>query len=78
LPLSRRWAALGAISYPLYLMHSGAGFIIGAHLFFHPADSVHFPPIPTFFLMLFMALAASTLAAFLFDAPLQRLARRVM
>jgi exopolysaccharide production protein ExoZ len=78
LRLSHRWAALGAISYPLYLMHSGAGFIIGAHLFFHPADSVHFHPLPIFFLMLFMALAASTLAALLFDAPLQRLARRVM
>jgi exopolysaccharide production protein ExoZ len=77
LKLHRRWAALGAMSYPVYLLHSCAGFIFSALFFFHPAARVHFPALPTFCLMLTIALGASAAAAFLFDAPLQRLARRI-
>lgn len=78
LKLHPRWAALGAMSYPLYLLHAPAGFLFSALFFFHPAARAHFTPLPTFALMLTIALLASALAAFLFDAPLQRLARRVM
>jgi len=82
LRLSRRWAAfgaaLGAMSYPLYLLHAGAGFVFGAHIFFHPEDRAYLATFPTFWMMLTLALLASAAAAFLFDAPLQRLARRVM
>lgn len=76
LRLPRRLAALGAMSYPLYLLHSGAAFIFSAYLFFHP--QAHLPALPVFTTMLALALLASAAAAFLFDAPLQRLARRVL
>lgn len=76
LRLHRRWAALGAMSYPLYLLHSAAAFTFSAYLFFHP--QAHLPALPVFCAMLALALLAAALAAFLFDAPLQRLARRVM
>ena len=77
LRLNPKWAMLGALSYPLYLLHAGAGFIFSADFFFHPADRALFTPWPIFALMLGIALLASGLAAFLFDAPLQRLARRI-
>ena len=76
LRLHRRWAALGAMSYPLYLLHSGVAFAFSAYLFFHP--QAHLPALPVFAAMLALALLAAALAAFLFDAPLQRLARRVL
>jgi peptidoglycan/LPS O-acetylase OafA/YrhL len=66
------------MSYPIYLLHSAAGFIFSALFFFHPNARTHFPGFPTFCLMLAITFAASAAAAFLFDAPLQRLARRVM
>ena len=78
LRLNPRWAVLGAMSYPLYLLHSAAGFVFSADFFFRPADRAHFAPWPTFCLMLAMALLASWLAATMFDAPLQRLARRIL
>ena len=82
LRLRRRWAvfgaALGAMSYPIYLLHSAAGFVFSADFFFNPTARQDFAPLPTFLLMLAITLLASALAAFLFDAPLQRLARRVL
>lgn len=82
LRLSKRWAALGAqlgaMSYPLYLLHSAAGFLFSATFFFHPSARAYCPGLPTFCVMLALSLLASWLAAFLFDAPLQRLARRVL
>jgi peptidoglycan/LPS O-acetylase OafA/YrhL len=71
-------AVLGAMSYPIYLLHSCAGFVFSADFFFHPADRAAFAPWPIFLLMVAMTLAASWLAAVLFDAPVQRLARRIV
>ncbi len=76
LRLPARGAALGAMSYPLYLLHSCAAFTFSAYLFFHPGARL--PALPVFAAMLALALLAAAAAAFLFDAPLQRLARRVL
>lgn len=78
LRLGRRWAALGAMSYPLYLMHAVPGFLLSAWFFFHPAARMYYPGIPTFFLLLAASLLLSALSAFWFDAPLQRLARKIL
>ena len=78
LRLTRRGAALGAMSYPLYLMHAVPGFLLSAWFFFHPAARAYYPAIPTFFLLLAASLALTAASAFLFDAPLQRFARKIL
>lgn len=77
LRLPRRWALLGAMSYPLYLLHCGAGFIFATYIFYHPAARPQLAALPLFYIMLAIALAATVLVTFLFDMPLQRLARRI-
>ena len=78
LRLGRRGAALGAMSYPLYLMHVIPRFILAVWFFYHPAARHYYPAIPTFFLLLTASLLLAALTAFWFDAPLQRLARKLL
>ncbi len=77
LRLPQRLGALGAMSYPLYLLHPGAAFIFSAYFFYHPAAKIHFTALPMFALLLGLSLLAAAAAA-LIDAPLQRLARRII
>ncbi|MGE4483180.1 acyltransferase family protein [Acidocella sp.] len=72
------WCAwLGAMSYPLYLIHASVSFLAGYEIaFVHP----HAPRPATFLLFLVLLLAALALAAIiaLIDKPFQRLARRLI
>jgi peptidoglycan/LPS O-acetylase OafA/YrhL len=76
--INPRWALLGSMSYPLYLLHPSVGFLFAVHFLIHPLAARQFSAYGLFWLMLGLSLLASALVAFLFDAPLQRLARRVL
>lgn len=78
LRLNRRWAILGAMSYPLYLLHYGVGSRFTVYFFHHPGAAHHFTDLSLFLTVVASSLLCTWLAAVVFDQPLQRLARRVM
>jgi exopolysaccharide production protein ExoZ len=78
LRLSPRWAILGAMSYPLYLLHAALLLRIDVYFSRVPGSIRHFTTLSLFLAELALALFCAWLTVVLFDRPLQRLTRRVM
>lgn len=76
--LHPRWEACGIVAYPLYLLHSDISFAFASYFFYHPAAKQDFTAPVMFTIMLVLALIVSWVAAFWFDVPVQRFARRAM
>ncbi len=78
LRLSPRLAILGAMSYPLYLLHADIGLRVNVYFGRVPGAMRHFTDLSLFLAVVAASLLCAWLAVVLFDRPLQRLARRVM
>ena len=78
LRLGPRWGLLGALSYPLYLLHACVTFLVGAYIVYHPRANHALPASALFLGVLMGALVLATAATVLFDRPLQRLVRRAV
>lgn len=76
--IGRRWAILGTMSYPLYLIHTVIGLRFNVYIAHHPWAQHFFSDDGLFFTLLAVSLLSAWLIAVLFDQPLQRLIRRVM
>lgn len=76
LRLHRRWEICGIVAYPLYLLHTDVAFAFAAYFFYHPAARHNFTAPEMFSLLLILALLVAWAAAYLFDVPVQRFARR--
>ncbi|GLR65575.1 acyltransferase [Acidocella aquatica] len=77
LRLNQRLTRLGAMSYPFYIIHPSVLFLGSAFIYEHPGDKHMFSPLTVFVAFMAASLIASALVTFLYDRPLQRLARRI-
>jgi peptidoglycan/LPS O-acetylase OafA/YrhL len=78
LRLHRRWAVLGAMSYPFYLLHPAPLFLFNVYVYFHPTAKHIASPTVLFLGAMAVALLLTALVTFLYDRPIQRLARRLV
>lgn len=84
LRLGRRWAWLGDMSYPLYLLHPAPlflfapGYLFNAYMSAHPAASPMATLTMLFLGYMTVTLLAAALVTFLFDRPLRKAARRLL
>ncbi len=78
LRLNSRCAALGTMSYPLYLLHTTVTFLCGSYYIFHPAAEHKLAASIIFIGLLPVALLLAAFVAFYIDRPLQKFARRLL
>lgn len=77
LHVSKRWGALGAASYPLYLFHPSIIFLGDVFFYKLPKMKQFVSPTPLFLGMMAASLALTLVITYLFDRPVQHLVRKI-